>query len=282
MKKAVKFIVYAILAVVALALLLVLTLPLWLGTIARPVINAAVPKVTQTDFNIAHLHLNPYTGRFELGGFVLGNPDGYDERTAVSLGNLVFDVAMTTLGGKYVHIEEVTVEDLFVSYVDGGEHDVDNFTQIQYNVAGGKEKYEESKRKAELAKSEKPEKADEPEDEAGDAEGKKFVIDRLTIKGVRLKYGKVTIKIPVDIVLTDLGKESDGVTFSQLVQEIWVAILKAASSIGDGVKAIGSIVGDAVKSIDVPAIGDSATKAVDSAGEGVKKTADAVKKLLNF
>jgi len=184
MKKILKFIAYAVGAVVLLAILLVLTLPLWLGTIFRPTVCAAVPKMTKTTFEMSKLYLNPYTGRFELGGFVLGNPKGYSEPEAVSISNLVLDVAMTTLADKYVHVEEITVDGVFVSYIDGGEHGVDNFTQIQYNVAGGKDKYEAKKKKkseAENAEKEKEEKAKEDavEEEIEELEKKKYVIDHL-------------------------------------------------------------------------------------------------------
>ena len=148
MKKLLKILGCIILGIVALALVLVLTLPLWLGPVVKPSANAIVPKLTKTSFNLGHLYLNPYTGRFELGDMQLGNPQGYSEQYAVTASNIVIDVAMSTLGDKYIHIEEVTVAGVFVSYQDGGEHGVDNFTQIQYNVAGGKEKYEAAQAKA--------------------------------------------------------------------------------------------------------------------------------------
>ena len=151
MKKLLKIVGGIVLGIVVLALLLVLTLPLWLGPVVKPIANAAVPNVTKTSFNLGHLYLNPYTGRFELGDMRLGNPVGYDEPTAVSVDNLVVDVAMTTLGDKYVHVEEVTVDGVFVSLVNGGANNVDNMTQIQYNVAGGKEAYELKQAEAEAA-----------------------------------------------------------------------------------------------------------------------------------
>ena len=304
MKKILKFIAYAVGAVILLALLLVLTLPLWLGTIFRPTVCAAVPKITKTTFEMSKLYLNPYTGRFELGGFVLGNPKGYSEPEAVSISNLVLDVAMTTLADKYVHIEEITVDGVSVSYIDGGEHGVDNFTQIQYNVAGGKDKYEAKKKmsEAEKAEKEKEEKAKEDavEEEIEELEKKKYVIDRLTVKNVRIKYGFLpTISIPIDIVLTDIGKESEGATLSDIFDSIWQAILKSAGAIGDGAKAIGNLfssgagtvgegatkaagaVGEgAAKAADV--VGEGASKAVDAVGEGAKKTSEAVKNLFNF
>ena len=78
MKKLLKIVGGIILGIVVLALLLVLTLPLWLGPVVKPIANAAVPKMTKTSFNLGHLSLNPYTGRFELGAMNLGNPAGYD------------------------------------------------------------------------------------------------------------------------------------------------------------------------------------------------------------
>ena len=270
MKKTLKYIAYAVGAVVMLALLLVLTLPLWLGTIFRPAVCVAVPKITQTSFEMSKLYLNPYTGRFELGGFVLGNPKGYSEPVAASISNLVVDVAMTTLADKYVHVEEVMVEGVFVSYISGGEHDVDNFTQIQYNVKGGKEKFEEAKKQAELKKKAEAEAAEEVEDVAEEVSERKLVIDKLTVRNVRVKYGFLTIPVPVDIVLTDIGKDSGGATISEVCEKVWQAILKSAGAIGNGASSLSRGVNNAVDG------------AMDKVGEGARKTTDAVKKLLNF
>ena len=278
MKKLLKILGITILSIVALALLLVLTLPLWLGPVVKPLANAAVPKITKTSFNLGHLSLNPYTGRFELGDMVLGNPAGYDEPTAVAVSNIVVDVAMTTACDKYVHIEEVTIDGVFVSLVKGGENNVDNMLQIQYNVAGGKDKYDEKQAKA---KAEKAEKAEKPEEaEPAKESGKKIVIDVLTLNDIKVKYGMITIPVP-SITLKDLGKESDGLTAGELFEKIWEAIINAALAVGDGAKALGgmlmsgaSAVGDgAGKAID--AIG--AGKAADAIGEGAGKTVDAVK-----
>ena len=46
MKKALKIIAEIIIGIVALVLLLVLTLPIWLGPVVKPIANAAVPKIT--------------------------------------------------------------------------------------------------------------------------------------------------------------------------------------------------------------------------------------------
>ena len=303
MKKFLKFVMYAVLIAVALVVLLVATLPLWLGPVVKPAANIAVPQITQTKFNLGHLYLNPYTGRFEVGEMVLGNPEGYDEPVAVARSNLVVDVAMNTVHAEYIHVEEVTVDGLFASYVKGGQNGVDNFKQIQYNVAGGKEAYELKQREAEARKArdkaaeEAAEKAaeeaeraklekmtaeerreyerlKEAEEAAEEAAEQKLVIDKLVINNIRVKYGLVTIPVP-SITLTDIGKKSDGASLADIVDQIWQAILKSALKVGDGAKAAADAVGDGAKAA-ADAVGDGAKAAVGAVGDGAKAAADAV------
>ena len=270
MKKALKIIGGIVLGVVALVLVLVLTLPLWLGPVVKPAANAMVPKLTKTSFNLGHLSLNPYTGRFELGDMQLGNPEGYSEPQALSVSNIVVDVAMTTACDKYVHVEEVLVDGVFVSLVKGGPNNVDNMLQIQYNVAGGKEKYEANKAKAEAEKEAKAKEEKPKEEKADDGSGKKIVIDKLTLNNIRVKYGVLTIPVP-SITLTDLGKDSDGATFSDIIDAVWGAIVKAALAVGDGVKALGDLLMSGAGSL-----GDGAGKAASAVGDGAGKAASAV------
>lgn len=279
MKKLLKTIGILIVLALACSLLAILTLPLWIGPVVRPTVNTLAPKFTKTDFQLKKLWLNPYTGRLEVGGFLLGNPGGYDEPVALSLSNLVVDVAMTTVFDDCIHVEEVTVEGLFASYLSGGEYNVANFTQIQYNIAGGKEKYEEKQAKAEAAK--KAGKAEEPDTEETSAFDKKLVIDRLTIRDVRVKLGIVTIPVPIDIVLKDIGKSSGGATIDEVFADVWKAILSAVGSLGDGIKAFGGMVGDgagklteAVKSVDLSAAGEASNKAVDAVKGGASAVTD--------
>ena len=299
MKKFIKFVLYVVLAAVALVVLLVATLPLWLGPVVKPAANIAVPQITQTKFNLGHLYLNPYTGRFEVGEMELGNPEGYDEPVAVALSNLVVDVAMNTVHAKYIHVEEVTVDGFFASYVKGGENGVDNFKQIQYNVAGGKEAYElkqaeaeakkaqdkaaeEAEAEAEKAKLEKMtaeerkeyERLKAAEEAAAEAAARKLVIDKLVINNIRLKYGLVTIPVP-SLTLTDIGKESDGASLGDIVDQIWQAILKSALAVGDGAKALANATAEGAKAA-ASAVGDGASAAASAVSDGASAAASAV------
>ena len=272
--KFIKFLFKAILVVVVLVVVALLTLPLWFGPVVKGVANAAVPKVTQTGFNLAHLSLNPYTARFELGGLVLDNPEGYSEKIAAKVGELNFDADTLSLATDVIHIEEITVKDIFVSYLDGGENKVNNFQQIQYNVAGGKEKYDAAqaaKEAAEAAKSEEPAKDEAPAEEKP---AKKVIIDKLTISGIKMQWGFLPITVPVDICLTDIGKDSGGATFAEVGKKIWESVMKAAGSLGDAVKNIGNLTGDAAKAA-TESVGKAAGAAADAAGAATKAVGDA-------
>lgn len=304
-KKVVKIVLWTLGILILIPVVLIATLPLWLGPIARPSINQIVPQFTKTSFNIEKLYLNPYTGRFELGDFVMGNPQGYDEPTLAAISNLVFDIAITSLDDKYIHVEDIVVDGLFVSLVKGGENNVDNILQLQYNLAGGKEKYE-AKQAASKAASEAAKAADEvkaksdadaekaridamsaeereaylakqeADELAKEAAAKKLVIDHVLIRNVKIKYGFVTIPVPVTIEMRDLGKKSDGVTISEFFSAVWKEILKSASAVGDGVKALGGLLGSGAGKA-----GDALGSGAKAVGDGAGKAVDAIKGLFN-
>ncbi len=300
MKKAFKVILWSLLGLVVLAVLLVATIPLWVGPVVRPIANAAASRITQTEFNLGHLALNPYSGRLELGNLKVGNPTGYSEPIALSLGSLVVVLDGMSVLSDCIHVHEVTLKDCFVSYLYGGENNVDNLTQIQMNVAGGKEKYDAAQQRKMSEKDVTP----EPE-----TEELKVVIDRLSVSGVRVKLQMLTIPIPVTLTLTDIGKNSGGATLAEVLLQVWDAILKSATAVGDGAAALGGLVNTAAGQIGSSlqnagkATSETLQSAADSVNQGaqnlnegvkkmnegmkkvgddVKKTADALKKMFKF
>ena len=274
MKKALKILFWSAAGLLALVVLLVATMPLWVGTVARPVVNAVAPRVTKTAFRIGHLSVNPWTGRVEVGDFVLGNPAGYADPHAVELKSLVIDLGVTKTFGDAVWVEEVSVDGLFVSYAVGGENGVDNVKQILMNVAGGKEVYEAQQARKAAKKAEKEaqgeaekaaarEAGEEYEEETED--DLKLVVDRFALRDVKVKVQVLTLPVP-DFTLTDIGKDTGGATLADVLDDVWTAILSGASNLGDGAKAFGGLIN----------AGAGATT------DGAKKTAESVKKLFNF
>lgn len=297
--KAVKIVLGVIAVILLFVIALVATLPLWLGPVVKPTANSMVPKFTKTGFHLGVLGLNPYTGKFELGDLQLSNPSGYEEQYAATVGRIYVDVAMNTIGDKYVHIEEIEIKDVFVSYVSA--NGVNNFKQIQYNLAGGKEAYEAKQAEAEIAKQEASAKeAEAPKEEVVKSEEqlekeaaekqlaelnkKKVVIDKLTISGLKVKLGFLPITLPT-ITLTDIGKESGGVSFKELCDQILEAVVKSMGAISDGAKAFAGALGDGISAAGdgagkaLNSVGEGAGKALNSVGEGASKAVDSFKGL---
>ena len=275
--KAIKILLKAVVVIVALVIVALLALPIWFGPVVKTAANSAVPGIVKTDFHLGHLHLNPYTARFELSDMQLSNPQGYSEKYAVTLGGIIFDAEALSLATDVIHIEEITVKDVFVSVVSGGENKVGNFKQIQYNVAGGKEKYEqaqaEKEEKAKLEELQAKETAQEkrePEAQVAEEEkpSKKVIIDKLHISGLKVQLGFLPISIPVAIDLADIGRKSGGATLEEAWQQIWEGIQKSAGIAGEQLKAFGNLTGDAAKQAT-----EAVTKAAAQATEAATKAA---------
>ena len=268
MKKMLKILLKTVVCLVAILVIAVLALPLWIGPVGKTVANSAVPGVVGTDFHLGILALNPYSGHVEVGDLQLNNPNGYSEKYAATLGDLTVDLETSSLMTDVIHVRNIVVKDVFVSYVSGGADDVNNFKQIQYNVAGGKEKYEAEKA---AAKAEEEAKKDAPKADEPEAPSKKVIIDHLQISGVSIKLGPVPIRIPVDITLNDIGKKSGGATLAEAWEEIYASVCNAAGALGEQLKAIGDLAGEAAKQAQ-----EAATQATKAVGEAAAQATKAV------
>ena len=289
MKKLVKILLWIFVIIFGGAILLFLSSPLWLGPLAKSLATSLAPKYTGTDFKVAKIYVNPYTGCLRVEDFHLGNPEGYDAEDAVSVGKFNVDIAIGALFGNKLHIKNVDIIDPYASYL--GNNGTNNFDAILANL-----------------KSNFPPKEEE-EEEKDDKKKMKVVIDRFHIEGVKFKMGIMpTIPIPIPITLHDLGtkdsegKETDGISMkemgSTLASQVSGAFSKAGGSfmsifggdaakgVGDAVKGLGDGVSNAASAATdaLKNLGSSATDALKnigggdaakSAGEGASKAADA-------
>jgi len=195
------------------ALVLVLTLPIWSGPVVKTVANVLVPKRTGAAFTLGSFSLNPYVGTLSVGDACLYNPPGFDGKVAVSVG--AFDVAvdMTSLAGSPVVIEDITLRDVFVAYLANGAGE-SNFDVLGRCARGG----------VSFAETESVAAGpSEPETAVDGPEGLKVVIDRLRIENALVQLGPVSVPIP-NIELPAIGRETQGVT----VEEAWGLICAQA------------------------------------------------------
>lgn len=263
--KVIKFIFKAILWIVVLVVIALLALPLWIGPVVKGVANSVVPGITGTGFNLGEFGLNPYVGTLHVGDMQLANPTNFSEKNAVALDKFDADLAVTSLfGGKKICIESVDLDGLVV-YTDPK---MANFRQIAANAAGEpEEKSEAAKLAEENAPAEEP-KAEEAKPAEEAKEGKGLQIDRITIKNVTVKYGIVPFKIPMDIEITDIGKDSEeGASIQEVVKLVWQKILAAGGAVGGTLGDLGKgalDVGKGALDIGAGAVGS----ALDAVGAG--------------
>ena len=268
--KAIKFILKAILWIAVIVVVALLALPLWIGPVAKGVANAVVPGITGTGFHLGEFGLNPYVGTLHVGDMQLANPKDFSEKNAVELTKFDADLAVTSLFcGKKIRIESVDIDGIVV-YSDTT---ASNFRKIAENAAG--EPDEEK-----VVKGEKPaEEAAPKEEKKEEKKGKGIQIDRITIKNVTVKYGIAPIKVPVDIVIEDIGKESeDGASFEEVAELVYSKVLSAAGIVGGKLGDLGKgAVGIAADGLD------AAKEALDAGNVDAAKDAlkDAHKSIKN-
>lgn len=288
--------VYSVLGVLAFAVLLVATLPLWISPVATGIAARVVPGYTGTDFRISRLYVNPYSGSVRIDGVRLSNPQGFGAAAAFSLSGFSVDLAVGSLFSDVVLVKEIVLEEPFVSYYSHGGKN--NFDVILANV-------EKSKGPA---KVEEPRMVEPKPEEAGpkpEEPGKKVIIERLRIAGTKVKLMKSDLVPPIvvpSLELSDIGKKSGGATLEEAWTQIANGVMKSVSAAGEGLGALGGILGSGAKDASgklnagmeglaslVEGLGDTvkpskATKenaaAVKPDGNAFSKTSDAATKTM--
>jgi len=300
LKKTIKICVWILAILILLPIVLLATLPLWLGPVVKPSLNAIAPKFTKTDFRIEKLYLNPYTCNFELGGIRIGNPEGFSETNAVTLGYFNVDVDTESLFTDVIVVENVEISDIFVSMVRRGDKKT-NFDVIKENIAGSRKELEQEveKEREQQVAEERKEGVPEEQIKAEEAQvkrrlNKKIIVNRFVFRNIS---GKVTVPglgltVPLavpSIEIKDIGRDSGGLDldglFAAVMKEFWANVANSAGDLGG---MLGNGAGKAVDALKGTAdslknVGDStlkgATDTLKGAGDSLKGAGDSLKKL---
>lgn len=282
MKKAFKFVFKAILWIVVFVVAVVLTLPLWIGPVAKTVAGNVVPGITGTPFRMGDFAFNFYTGRVRVGDMTLGNPSGYSPKEAFTLGELKVDMQVSSALSDTIVVDEVLVSDVFVSYVS--KDGVNNFDAIMQNVKKGSEgesaegdavtpgEGEGERTPGDLQMPEaKP--SEEP------AKQKKVIIEHLVIDGVRVQWGFVPLALPTKIELCGIGRDTGGADWATVANEVINAVMAQLNQLGKGLKDLGNALKDvgidgadkiaeSVKAVDLQGVAESTKTGIGSVADG--------------
>ena len=234
MKKTLKIAGWILAALVALFVVLEFSL----DRIVRTAVNAAGPAALGVPVTLRDADISLVRGRATLAGLHVGNPAGYKTDGLLDLGSVSVKLDRSSLFSDVIVVKEIAVAGLVVTYEKGLLNS--NLGALIDQLSAGAEGQDEEQTE------EKP--------AAEDAAGKKVVIDKLTIADSKMNFsvtgaaaltggGAVPLPLP-PITLTGLGREQEGVTFVEAIQNVLKAI---AGATGTAIVGAGHLIGDAGK-----------------------------------
>jgi len=200
----------------ATLVVLLIVLMLSVGLIVKSAVQVVLPKVTGTPCDIGLCVFNPFAGRVSMGNFRIGNPEGYTEKNAFTLGKLVLDVGLGSLTKDKIVIEEITIDNMVVDFE--AKLTETNLTTIKANVD-------------EFTKSDAQPKSKEEEKKTSGTT-KKFQIDQFHFNNCKVIVGFAgkTVEVPLaDIDIEKIGTSPEGATVGEVANKIFMAIYQSAT-----------------------------------------------------
>jgi hypothetical protein len=242
-----KFLKLTTLVVLLLIVGLYVGVTYFMGSIVKAGVTGFGPKLTQTKVELDGATISPLTGSGTLTGFAVGNPQGWSDANAFTLGKVHIDVEPLSIFGDHIVINEIIIDGpeflyetrIVTSNIKDLLKNIESFTG-----GGGKD--------------------------AKTKEGKpiKFVVKkfRLTNGKARLGVGPAALPVPMlPISIDNLGVKEGGITPDQLATAVMTNVLSDIIS--------------ATARATLQAGSTSGAAAADAAGAAVKKTGEGIKKL---
>ena len=226
---------------------------------------------TGTPVEIASFRSSLFSGRVEIAGFKVGNPEGY-LGDAIVLEKVVVQLQPLSLLSEKIVVDEINIQGMEVDFEVTLTGNC-NLLDIQHNIEAfaGLDK-------AEKGKDAKP----KPEEESSAAQ-KQVVIRLFKVSGTKVNVSSALLNTVVSmplpgVELTDVGDGKPfGETLNTLFLELLASIANGGSALGinsANFKALGDAFGQA---------GDSAIKAISDGGgaigDGVKDGIDSVRRM---
>ena len=234
MKKLEKIFWSLVLILVVLAIIGAMVASLFLGDIVKKGVETVGPRITQVSVKVDEVRLTLLTGSASVKGLVVGNPAGYKTPQAISAGLISVGVnPMSVLSDKIV-IRSIHVESPEITFEGGLSGN--NLSTILNNVDASSKTPASTNNTAQAKSS------------------KKFEVDDLMITGAKvhvsltdLQGKEMTLPLP-PIHLTDLGKNPEGITATDLTRSVLRAITTATvKAVGKASTDIGKNAGNVLK-----------------------------------
>jgi uncharacterized protein involved in outer membrane biogenesis len=162
------------------------------------------PEVTGTSVRVGDVEISPRTGRGRLKYLEIGTPPGFSSPRAAHFKDVILELEAATVRTQVVHVTAIGIDAPAIVYERGDK--TTNLDIIARNIE---------------AYSRRAGEADGNSAAAADTGKRRFIIDRLLIRGAKvtmtspsLRGQGVTFDLG-DLELRDIGRRQGGVTASQ-------------------------------------------------------------------
>ena len=198
-----------------LILILVIALvAIWfyMGSIIKEAVERIGPEVTGTNVQLDSAKLSLLDGSGSLNGFVLGNPEGFSYPNAFTLGAIDMQLDPKSLTSDVIVIKNLSIDAPKITYENGAAGD--NFKALQKNI---QDKFGASEAETE---------------DSGSA--KKVIIERFSLLDgdITVSHTQLSndLNVPMpDLVLTDIGRATNGATVAEASKQILEQVTRAAT-----------------------------------------------------
>ena len=255
-----------------LLVVLVVVVSLFLGPIIKTSVETLGPQVAGVEMTLEKAGVNLLTGNVKLKGLIIGNPEGFKTPSLMELGQFVVDLDMGSLFTDTIVVKQIHIDGPQITYERGLK--ASNLSALQKNLAPD-------------------EKAEDKEPEEKVAKEKKAPAKKVVIEDFLFENGKVHISITLaggkkltvplaTIHLEDIGKESDGASITEVINEVFGAITKSVGqAVATSADFAGDLAGDAGEALKggAGAATDTAKDAAGAATDAAKGAAESLKKL---
>jgi uncharacterized protein involved in outer membrane biogenesis len=238
MKKLVKIVI----ALLVLLLLAIVATFFFIDSIVKAGVEKVGPVVTKTPVKLDGARLSLFSGRGELKGFFIGNPEGFKSPSAITVGQVAVSVQPGSVLSSKVVVHSVTVNSPEITFE--GNLTGNNLSKLLDNIKGSAESDKKATSKTEQSSQ------------------KKLQVDEFLITGAKVHLaanllgvgGSAPIAIP-EIHLSNLGQGPEGITAAELADRVFSAlsssVLKAVAEQASG---LGKNLGNAVKGAESNAV----------------------------
>lgn len=212
-----KIILGLLVLVVAGLLVAVLVVGAHLGDLVKSGMERFGPKLTQTTLTVDQVNLSLFSGSARVKGLVLGNPEGYQAPTSISVSNAAISLAPGSVLSDKIILRSIEVRGPDITF-EGSLVGDNNLTKIMANVNAMSGPVDQATTNAPVSSAgpKKPAKKLEVDD---------FLITDAKVHAnlTGLVNKQLTLTLP-PVHLTDLGKGSDGITGAELTKAVLKAI----------------------------------------------------------